>query len=40
MKSYVKGRGGHVIMEKGKELAVSNEKKEAFLVFLSKFWDL
>lgn len=40
MKSYVKGRGGYVIMENGKELAVSNEKKEAFLAFLAKFWDL
>ena len=40
MKSYVKGRGGYVIMENSKELAVANERKDDFLAFLAKFWDL
>ncbi len=40
MKSYVKGRGGYVIMENGKELAVANDRKEGFLAFLIQFWGL
>lgn len=40
MVSYVKGRGGHVVMTNGKELEVSNNRKDDFLDLLSKFWGM
>jgi two-component system, LytTR family, response regulator len=36
IKSYVKGRGGYVIMENGTELDVSIRKKHQFLQILEK----
>lgn len=36
LKKYIKGKGGTVILENGKQLTVSNGKKEEFLKSISK----